>query len=399
LYGRIGGQNLIRWYDRLNFIEPGGRLSEIAASAWPAPFHTSPTFLRAHALSMRDKLAIARAMLAMMPARPSDNGQNFKQWLKAHGQTDRAISRFWEPVLVSALNEDADQLSVEMAGMVFRDAFLKSAEAGRMGLPNVPLSELYSLAGRYMEERGGRVCLRATIESIEPLASGARVRGRGLDGAESETFDHIVLAAPVFAVARLLPDGPEFAPIRDAAGHFEPSPITGIHLWFDREITELDHAVLLDRTIQWMFQKSRILSRFTSESGTARGSYLELVISSSRSLVEKSRQEIIDLAMRELADFFPIVREAKLVKATVVKEVHATFSPRPGIEQFRPQPATADPRVYLAGDWIATGWPATMEGAVRSGYMAAEALLKTSGRPTTILVPDLPARGLMRLFS
>jgi squalene-associated FAD-dependent desaturase len=396
LYRRMGGEDLIRWYDSLTFIEPGGRRSEIAASSWPAPFHSSPTFLRAHALNLRDKLGIARAMLAVMPSRPVENGQNFKQWLKSHGQTDQAIRRFWEPVLVSALNEDANQLSVSMAGMVFRDAFLKSAEAGRMGLPSVPLTELYSRAGQYIEERGGRVRLRASVEAIEVQTDGVRLRVRRADEKENQSFDSLVLAVPVFGVAKLLPDSPDFASVRAAAEHFEPSPITGVHLWFDREITDLDHAVLLDRTIQWIFHKSRILRRYATEQGT--GSYVELVVSSSKSLVEKPRQEIIDVAVRELAEFFPIVREAKLVKATVVKEVHATFSPRPGIDQFRPAPTTPHRRVFLAGDWIATGWPATMEGAVRSGYMAAEALLARSGDSHKMLVPDLPARGLMRLF-
>jgi len=421
LYRRTGSEDLIRWYDRLTFIEPGGRRSEIAASAWPAPFHTSPTFLRAHALSLRDKLGIARAMLAVLPARPSENGQNFKQWLELHGQTDRAIRRFWEPVLVSALNEDADRLSVSMAGMVFRDAFLKSAEAGRMGLPSVPLTELYSRAGHYIEERGGQVRLRATVEAIEAGEQGVCLRVRRDASTEAVQFDSLVLSVPVFAIPKLLPDVPAFALLREAAAQFEPSSITGVHLWFDREITDLDHAVLLDRTIQWMFHKSRILSRFStpvytgdaaapgfSNTQPATGgqrtadnghpSYLELVISSSKTLVEKPRQEIIDLAVSELADFFPRVRDAKLVKATVVKEVHATFSPRPGIDQYRPAPVTAHPRVFLAGDWVATGWPATMEGAVRSGYMAAEALLRNAGTPRTLLVPDLPPRGFMRLF-
>lgn len=482
-YRRIGSNQLIRWYDRLNFVEPGGRRSVIAASSLPAPFHTSPTFLTAHALSLTDKLAIARAMLAMMSSRPNDNGHNFKQWLKSHGQTDQAIRRFWEPVVVSALNEDTDRLSVAMASMVFRDAFLKSAEAGRMGLPTVPLTELYARAGQYIEARGGRVHLRAAVEDIDVAGEHVRVHirdgqslarkpasaaahsdafgpeqdreghgfsdqvedreGHGFSRTENAAndsgafapeglqFDYLILATPVFAVSKLLPSTPDFAPTRNAALHFEPSPIIGIHLWFDREITQLDHAVLLDRTIQWMFHKSRILSRFanassgtnvaparsrrpaiaetpsdethnsqltTQNSQIPTGSYLELVVSSSKSLVEKPRQEIIDLAVRELADFFPIVRDAQLTKATVVKEIHATFSPRPGIDQFRPSPSTANPRVFLAGDWIATGWPATMEGAVRSGYMAAEALLNSIGDSRMILVPDLPACGLMRLF-
>jgi zeta-carotene desaturase len=183
--------------------------------------------------------------------------------------------------------------------------------------------------------------------------------------------------------------------------HFESSPITGIHLWFDRQISDLDHAVLLDRTIQWMFHKSRI-QPIRSQTGNGMaigGSYVELVVSSSKSLIEQSRQEIVDLALRELREFFPAARDASLVKSAVIKEVHATYSPRPGIDAYRPASATAWPRVLLAGDWTATGWPATMESAVRSGYLAAEALTRATGLANTkFLVPDLPANGFMRLF-
>jgi uncharacterized protein with NAD-binding domain and iron-sulfur cluster len=149
--------------------------------------------------------------------------------------------------------------------------------------------------------------------------------------------------------------------------------------------------VLLERTIQWMFHKSKILA--TRKDSAENGSYLELVVSSSKTLVDKPRQEIIDLAVRELAEFFPLVREATLTKATVVKEVHATFSPAPGSDAFRPSHTSPWPRLLLAGDWTATGWPATMEGAVRSGYGAAEVL---SG--DKFVVQDLPAKGIMRLF-
>ena len=128
-------------------------------------------------------------------------------------------------------------------------------------------------------------------------------------------------------------------------------------------------------------------------------SYVELVVSSSKTLVEKSRQEIIDLALAELREFFPGARSANLVKATVIKEVHATYSPRPGIESHRPSPETVWPRIFLAGDWTATGWPATMEGAVRSGYAAAQCVARVAGRrDAAFLVPDLQASGFMRLF-
>ncbi|HEV7550827.1 MAG TPA: FAD-dependent oxidoreductase, partial [Candidatus Angelobacter sp.] len=177
--------------------------------------------------------------------------------------------------------------------------------------------------------------------------------------------------------------------------NFEPSSITGIHLWFEREITPLPHAVLLDRTIQWMFHKSKF---HESLEHSTDGSYMELVVSASKSLVQKSREEILELATRELAEFFPAVREAKLVKATVIKEIYATYAILPGLDQYRPGAKTQWPHLFMAGDWTATGWPATMEGAVRSGYLAAEALMESAGRKQKFVVSDLPARGFMRFF-
>jgi zeta-carotene desaturase len=197
-----------------------------------------------------------------------------------------------------------------------------------------------------------------------------------------------------------LPETPEAAPLRDKLAYFESCPITGIHLWFDRQITELDHAVLLDRTIQWMFHKSRLQPiRTLPGKESSAGSYIELVVSSSKSLIEKSRAEIVDLALAEVREFFPAAREAQLVKSTVIKELNATYSPRPGIDAHRPCASTAWSRVFLAGDWTASGWPATMEGAVRSGYLAAEAIARAAGQENpSFLSPDLPATGFMRLF-
>ncbi|HLI63505.1 MAG TPA: FAD-dependent oxidoreductase, partial [Terriglobales bacterium] len=233
----------------------------------------------------------------------------------------------------------------------------------------------------------GKVHLRAAVDSIRNDNDKLQLSV----GGEEVHADHVVLATPFNAIERLLPEAPEMQDLHSHARRLQSSPITGIHLWFDRQITLLEHAVLLERTIQWMFHKSRILA--ARRESTQEGSYLELVVSSSKSLVETPRAEIIDLAVRELAEFFPVVREAKLAKATVIKEVHATFSPAPGSDAYRPSQRSPWPRLFLAGDWTATGWPATMEGAVRSGYAAAEAL---SGKP--FLAPDLPPRGLMRLF-
>jgi zeta-carotene desaturase len=390
-YERTGVANSIRWFEKMTFLEPGGRASEIGPSTLPAPLHTAPAFLRAACLDFPDKLAIARAMMALAPATPADTGEPFLTWLRRHGQTDRAIDRFWKTILVSALNEDVDRMSVPYAAQVMRESFLKSAAAGRMGVPTIPLTDLYNAAGEYIRARDGEVRCRTSVDSFRAELSHVRL---GMASGD-EIFDYAILALPFEGLGKILPETSASQPLRDSLARFETSPITGIHLWFDREISDLEHAVLLDRTIQWMFHKSKLQKR----EANGHGSYVELVVSSSKSLIEKSRQEIVDLALQELKEFFPAARDAALVKSTVIKEIHATYSPTPGVELNRPQPQTVWPRVFLAGDWTATGWPATMEGAVRSGYLAAQSVARVAGkRDAAFLVPDLPPAGFMRLF-
>ena len=393
-YSRLGVRDKIRWYEKLTFIEPGGRSGTLEPSGMPAPFHASLAFLKYPLLSMRDKLGVARAMMAVLGGAPKDDGKDFQTWLLEHGQTKRALDRFWGPVLVSALNDDLDQVSVTYGAMVFRDAFLKSAEAGRMGVPTVPLSDLYGVAAEYIRARGGEVLLRSSVDGFS--TGGAHPVVHSANG--DREFDYVVSAVPFHALERLLPDAPESQQFAAELVGLHTVPITGIHFWFDREITPLEHAVLLDRTIQWMFQKSKILGRSGRGGPIAAGSYMELVVSSSKSLLEKGRAEIIELAQRELGEFFPKVQEAKLLKATVVKEVHATFSPSPGSEVHRLHPQTPWKNVFLSGDWTATGWPATMEGAVRGGYATAEALAKSAGQQQKFVVADLEPQGLMRLM-
>ena len=390
-YEKTGVAGDIRWFDRLTFLEPGGRASEIAPSALPAPLHTAPAFLRAQCLEFSDKVSIARAMLALAPTTPRETGESFLTWLERHGQTSRAIDRFWKPILVSALNEEVDRVSVSYAAQVMRESFLKSAGAGRIGVPSVPLTTLYQASGDYIRARQGDVRFRSSVDTFRASPSHVTL---GLPAGE-ETFDYAVFAVPFDVLDRILPDSSAAQSLKQSLSKFTTSPITGIHLWFDREITDLEHAVLLDRTIQWMFHKSKLQKRDTN----GHGSYVELVVSASNSLVEKSRHEIVDLAVGELKEFFPAAVTAQLVKSTVVKEIHATYSPRPGIDLQRPPAETVWPRVFLAGDWTATGWPATMEGAVRSGYLAAQSLARVAGqRDASFLVPDLAPSGFMRLF-
>ncbi len=406
LYHRLGVEDKVRWYKRITFIEPGGRSSFIEASSLPAPFHSAVSFLQYKLLSPRDKLGIARALIALLPGVPEDSGEDFLSWLRGKGQTQAAIDRFWAPVLISSLNEDLDKSSVKYSAMVFRDAFLKSAEAGKMGVPTAPLSELYGVAEEYLRARGSEVLLRSGVYAVSFGDGLGDNLGDNTVTLRSDnrdfTFDYAISAIPFHALGRILPQSAASDELQQKLNHLRTVPITGIHLWFDREITELEHAALLDRNIQWMFQKSKILTRTAAQSAAQSanggGSYLELVVSSSRHLLEMGRTEIIELAMKELAEFFPVARNAKLVKATVIKEVHATFAPSPLSDEFRLPPSSPWPRLFLSGDWTATGWPSTMEGAVRAGYLTAEALANAAGNARQFAVPDLKPQGLMRFF-
>ena len=362
-YRRMRVETAVAFHREFFFLEPGGRRSLLKAGALPAPLHFAGSFLGFHALSLADKIAIGRGLLAVRKEyrkRADLDQMTMGAWLREKKQTQRAIDRFWGPVLVSAINEDLDRMAAVHGLQVFWLGFLASANSYEMGIPSVPLSELYS-ADKWAGKANFH--MRCSVEEFV-VADGAIASLRTNQG--SLFADAYVCALPFERIHGLDLD----------VSRFTHSPITGIHLWFDRVITELPHAVLLDRTIQWMFNKSE-------------GRYIQLVVSASRSLTEKPRGEVIDLALRELAEFFPAVRKAKLEKAHVVKEVRATFSAAPGLEAERPGSETPLSNLFLAGDWTRSGWPATMEGAVRSGYLAAEAVTRHFGKPERFVLPDI----------
>ena len=364
-YGRLAVSADIRFYREFVFLEPGGRASTLHAGPLPAPFHFTGSFASLKFLGLRDKLGIARAMLAIRRERLTRTDLDrisMLEWLREKRQTERSIRRYWGQVLTSTINEDLDRIAARHGFQVFWLGFLARNDSYEMGVPDVPLGELYNARAW---ERIGNVTLhlRSTLERLN--MRDRRVCGVVVNGAE-QTADFYVVALPFERLAPLGLDAPPLA----------HSPITGIHLWFDRCITSLPHATLLDRTIQWMYNKGE-------------GRYLQLVVSASRSLIDMPRSEVIALAVRELAEFFPSVRDAALLKAHVVKEVRATFSAGPGTELLRPQARTGIANLFLAGDWTRTGWPATMEGAVRSGYIAAETVTAAAGQPARFLLPDI----------
>jgi squalene-associated FAD-dependent desaturase len=368
-YGRLGVADRIQFHKKFYFIEPGGRTSILEAGALPAPLHFTGSFWKLPFLGMSDKIGIARAMWAIRREhghRRDLDRITMLDWLREKRQTETAIGRFWNQVLVSAINEDLDRMAASHGFQVFWLGFLARANAYQMGIPSVPLGDLYSPEA--LRRIGNvRLHLREPVEGV--VAEDGAIRGVIAAG-ERHTADYYISAVPFERVPALLPQ------LRLDLEGFEHSPITGIHLWFDRSLTQLPHATLLDRTIQWMFNKSG-------------GRYLQLVVSASRSLVVMPRAEVIALAMRDLTEFFPRAKEAKIEKAHVVKEIRATFSARAGLEQARPVSATKFPNLFLAGDWTRSGWPPIMEGAVRSGYLAAEAVADAAKRPAKFLLPDI----------
>ena len=382
----------ISWYDEQTFLTPDGSASVIARSRLPVPFEYAGSFLRAPMLGAGDKVAVARGLMGLMRGTRESDDESVAQWYRRTGQTERAVRHLWEPIVLATLNDNAENCSMGYAGKVFYEIFLKNAEGGRLGIPTVPLSEFYAAGSALVEARGGCVQLRAGVEALIRRDDG-RWELRTNDAAY--VADDVVLALPFEQTERLVSGmavrGAEAAAMQadliEGMGRFVHSPFISILLWFDREITDLDHAWLLDTTIQWFFHKSRI-RRYAPE----RGSYVELVIAGSRTELPKSRAEILEPALQELQRFFPDVAKAKLLKSGVLKEARATFSVTPGLERGRPAQATGIPGLYLAGDWTRTDWPSTMEGAARSGRLAAGAVM---GDPLKFLVPELPAEGVM----
>lgn len=401
-YKRAGAAGKIRFYDRLIFSSPDGQRGEMYSSWLPAPLHVAPSFATFPLLNWADKHAIGSLLMSIMRSggRPADLANapggvrlSMLAWLRKHKQTEQAIRRFWGVVLISALDELLERTDAQYGVDVFWKAFLANSTGYRIGIPTVSLADLYEGCRNNLISRGGEVRLRATIRELE-ISDGV-ISGVAFESGEALRADYYVSAVPQDVLLELLPAEmaarePKFENLKQ----LKTSPITGVHFWFDRVVMDEPFLTLVDTTTQWIFNKNLLYG-----GGSSEGQYLQLVISANYDLVQKSRQEIIDLCLAEVRRAIPAARDAKLLKSTVIKEIAATFSPEPGCDQWRPAAASPVRGLFLAGDWTATGWPATMEGAVRSGYLAAEALTEADGRRQIFLRADLPVEGISKLFA
>jgi len=372
-----GIDHLLKPQPRLWFMTPDGRVSEFVTDPVPAPFHLARSLLKAHYLTFAEKMRIGWGMAMMMLASPNDDSP-LLPWLRAHRQTARTIERFWKVVLVSALNEDPVNLGLKYSRKVFRDAFVMDRKGFEVQIPAVPLSELYGEALMpFMDRHNVRIETGAGIRFID--VEGDRIEFVRLRDGREIRPDIVVAAVPPDRLLDLLPvevvrNMPMFSKLEE----FRYSPITSVHIWLDRDIMTQPHLVLIECLGQWLFSRGRVADApWKGESPEAW--YFQVVISASANLRPLGHEEIERRTIAELRRLLPAMADAKVLRSRVVTERTATFSPLPGIDAIRPGNATPIRGFYVAGDWTATGWPATMESAVRSGFMAADAIRATGG--------------------
>lgn len=370
---RIGTESQVSVQRQLTLetIDRAGRRSRLKCPALPSPFHLIAGLMTWDTIGWRDRLAALRIGSAISRAgsaeriRRSEETQTVRDWLVMHGQTPRLIEVLWEPLAVAALNQSIDIAAAPTFLAVLARLFGRDPRSASLAIPMKPLDELYALpARRYIERTGGAVETSCAARiHVDGSRTTVMARERRL---QAQT---IVCAVPWYALGEVFTSRPvALAPVLDAADRTEASPIVTVNLWFDRVVTEGTFVGLPGRTWQWVFDKRAVFGE--------QASHLSLVSSGAEHVVSRTNQDLIDLAVHEVRDALPGARSAVLVRGVVVRERRATFSVAPG-QPTRPGVETMVPRLFLAGDWIDTGLPATIESAVWSGHLAAAAALRS----------------------
>lgn len=376
LLARLDAADRIRWDREQYWLEPGGRQSTIRSSdLFPAPLHFGPSTLAAKFLSTADLFALARIGPAIIRAdRTKLVNQTFSAFLASHAQPRSLIDRFWTPVVVSACNLTCDRVSAASALHVFQDGFFANPRAADIGISTVPLVDLYDRAESALTRAGGQLRLGCSV---------ARLDARTVTTTSGETLDAdaVICALPFERVAQVIDPAlassdPRFASIQQ----IDHSPILGVHCTFDRPVLATPHAVLIEAGTQWLFRKDD------------EGRQLHAVISAADDWVELSETQIADRVLADIRSYCPAASGATMLSCRPVKEKRATFAATPRVEPIRPE-ATGPSGIILAGDYTRTGWPATMEGATRSGYAAAAIVL--GQHPRSLMPAELPPSRLM----
>ena len=375
---RIDGAHLAPLQDRLDVPvldvghRRGPRLGRLRRTALPVPLHLAAGLATYPHLSLAERAAVGRAALALQkldPADPALDGIDFATWLGRHGQSARAIEALWDLVGVATLNATAPHASMGLAAMVFKTGLLSEPGAADIGWARVPLGELHdTLARKALDSAGVRTELSTRVRDISRADLGrwhVEVDGELLEA------DTVVLAVPQREAHALLPEGALEDP--DRLLDIGTAPILNIHVLYDRKVLRRPFFAALGTPVQWVFDR-------TEASGLGEGQYLALSQSAAEDEIDTPVASLRERYLPELERLLPATRGAEVRDFFVTRERTATFAPSPGVGRLRPGARTGAPGLYLAGAWTATGWPATMEGAVRSGFSAAGAALSALGR-------------------
>jgi squalene-associated FAD-dependent desaturase len=386
LLARLGVTGSVLLQDRFDVtvLRPGGRAT-LRRTGLPGPLHMGRALAGYRHLSVSERLRVvpaALAMTALNPARPALDGKRLGDWLAARGQSERARRVLWDLFTVSSLNVAGDDANLALAATVVKTALLGAKDAADIGIPAVPLGDLHGRASADLLGRlGAQVRLGAKATAVEALPTGgflvrladrgdAAAKGAAANGGDVIRADGVVLAVPPDVAARLAPVSAPDGQSANGAGQWGglgSSPIVNVHVIYDRRVTRLPFAAAVDSPVQWVFDR-------TGPSGLRRGQYLAVSLSAADRYVDVPAARLQEEFLRALADLFPATAHAQVVDCFVTRERRATFRQEPGCERLRPQAATALPGLVLAGAWTDTGWPDTMEGAVRSGLNAAREL-------------------------
>ena len=389
LLDQLGATELVALQERLAVpvLAPGGRLGWLRRSQLPAPLHLAGSLLRYPYLGMRERVALAWAMQrlrAVDPDAPGNDAVSFGDWLRRQRQSPRAVEAIWELIVRPTVNLTVDDASLAQAAQVFQVGLLSDAAAGDIGWALVPLGEIHDTRGRAALERAGvSVRLRSTAQTIvrvvEPGAGRSSFRVDASDGAVAA--DAVVLALPPAQAARILParaarvlpGKTELEP--DFADRLGTSPIINLHIVYDRRVLEHPFAASVDSPVQWLFDR-------TAGSGLVDGQYLTLSLSAAADELHATAEDLRARYLPALAALLPAAADAEVRDFFVTREHAATFRAAPGARSWRPDTQTDIPGLVLAGAWTDTGWPATMEGAVRSGHAAAREVMATIAKLT-----------------
>jgi squalene-associated FAD-dependent desaturase len=395
LYDRLGVMEHIDWHRTLYWTRGNGIVSEMKAGMLPAPLHFARSFLRLKCFTFAQKKHIARGMRAMMRlgmhGRVQWIDRTFDAFLQECNQPEDVIRDFWNTVIISACNLPVDQVSAAYGLQVFQEGFLANAWSYTMGLSSEPLVALYDPAADVVRAAGGEIRLGESVRSIS--YDGQRITGVVTEHGRVEA-SAVVATVPFDRLDKLISDPLRQADVRlQRLGEIEVSPILGVHLIFEQPIMQVPHLVLVDRPTHWLFNK------YDVERHGDLHQHIHAVISGAVDWMGLDEAEITKRVMADVHQVLPGSRGIDPVEVRAVKEKRATFAATPQFERIRPgaAPGTVGVKgggvenLFLAGDWTDTGWPATMEGAVRSGYLAAEAITGQGG-----LVDEIPTSWLAR---